>query len=37
MVDVGKLRWGACDFGGGFDGDTHHFDLGSHGGPVANA
>ena len=37
MVDVGKLRWGACDFGAGVDGDTHHFDLGSHGGPVANA
>ena len=32
MVEVGKLRWGACDFGIGVDGDTHHFDLNSHAG-----
>jgi hypothetical protein len=32
MVEVGKLRWGACDFGAGVDGDTHHFDLNSHAG-----
>ena len=32
MHDVGNLRWGACDFGAGSNGDVHHFDLGSHGG-----
>ena len=30
LVDVGKLRWGACDLGAGSSGDTHHFDLGFH-------
>lgn len=32
LVDVGRLRWGAIDFGPAASGDVHHFDLGSHGG-----
>jgi hypothetical protein len=32
LADVGRLRWGAIDFGAGASGDVHHFDLGDHGG-----
>jgi len=32
MLDAGQFRWGICGFGEGASGDTHHFDLGSHGG-----
>jgi murein DD-endopeptidase MepM/ murein hydrolase activator NlpD len=32
MADVGGLRWGIADFGEAESGDTHHFDLGNHGG-----
>ena len=32
LVEVGGMRWGACDFAAGVDGDTHHFDLGTHAG-----
>ncbi|MGH8224070.1 MAG: hypothetical protein ACREQZ_13970 [Woeseiaceae bacterium] len=32
LADVGRLRWGAIDFGPASSGDVHHFDLGSHGG-----
>jgi hypothetical protein len=32
LTDVGRLRWGAIDFGPHFSGDVHHFDLGNHGG-----
>ena len=32
LVDVGRLRWGAIDFGPQASGDVHHFDLGGHGG-----
>jgi hypothetical protein len=32
MTDVGKLRWGIADLGNAESGDTHHFDLGGHGG-----
>ncbi len=27
MMDVGKLRWGACEFSAKSNGDIHHFDL----------
>ncbi len=30
LVDVGKLRWGASDFGPEESGDVMHFDLGYH-------
>ncbi|KYF60109.1 hypothetical protein BE04_15050 [Sorangium cellulosum] len=29
LCDVGRLRWGACDFGAAESGDIMHFDLGS--------
>jgi len=32
LVDIGHLRWGACDFGAAESGDMQHFDLGDHGG-----
>ena len=32
MADVGRLRWGISDLGSAESGDTHHFDLGNHGG-----
>jgi hypothetical protein len=32
MADVGRLRWGIADLGTTESGDTHHFDLGDHGG-----
>ncbi len=32
MADVGRLRWGIADLGAAESGDTHHFDLGNHGG-----
>ena len=32
MADVGRLRWGIADLGVAESGDTHHFDLGNHGG-----
>jgi hypothetical protein len=32
MVDVGKLRWGAADFGPAESGDVQHFDLGGDAG-----
>jgi hypothetical protein len=32
LCDVGRLRWGAVDFGPASSGDMHHFDLGDHGG-----
>jgi hypothetical protein len=32
MTDVGRLRWGIADLGNTESGDTHHFDLGNHGG-----
>lgn len=32
MADTGRLRWGIADLGDAESGDTHHFDLGSHGG-----
>jgi hypothetical protein len=32
LADVGRLRWGAIDFGPSSSGDVHHFDLGNHGG-----
>lgn len=32
LVDTGRLRWGAIDFGPVSSGDVHHFDLGDHGG-----
>jgi hypothetical protein len=32
LADVGRLRWGAIDFGPASSGDVHHFDLGDHGG-----
>lgn len=32
MADVGSLRWGISDLGHAESGDTHHFDLGDHGG-----
>ena len=32
MADVGSLRWGIADLGAAESGDTHHFDLGNHGG-----
>lgn len=28
LCDIGHLRWGACDFGAGENGDMMHFDLG---------
>ncbi len=28
MMDVGRLRWGACEFSERSNGDVHHFDLG---------
>ncbi len=31
-VDTGNLRWGIADLGDAESGDTHHFDLGHHGG-----
>jgi hypothetical protein len=27
MMDVGRLRWGACEFSAVSNGDVHHFDL----------
>ncbi|MCP4361955.1 MAG: DUF4157 domain-containing protein, partial [Chloroflexi bacterium] len=27
MMDVGHLRWGACEFSAAASGDVHHFDL----------
>lgn len=27
MMEIGKLRWGACEFGAKANGDVHHFDL----------
>lgn len=30
MVNVGGMKWGACDFGSGASGDMMHFDLGQH-------
>jgi hypothetical protein len=27
MMDVGRLRWGACEFSERSNGDVHHFDL----------
>ncbi len=32
LADVGRLRWGAIDFGARASGDVHHFDLGNHAG-----
>jgi hypothetical protein len=32
MADTGRLRWGIADLGAAESGDTHHFDLGNHGG-----
>jgi hypothetical protein len=32
MCDTGNLRWGISDLGAAESGDTHHFDLGNHGG-----
>jgi len=32
MADTGRLRWGIADLGDAQNGDTHHFDLGNHGG-----
>ena len=32
MADIGRLRWGIADLGSAESGDTHHFDLGNHGG-----
>jgi len=29
MMDVGNLRWGACEFRKTANGDVHHFDLGA--------
>ncbi|MCB9230046.1 MAG: DUF4157 domain-containing protein [Bacteroidia bacterium] len=29
MMDIGDLRWGACEFSGRSNGDVHHFDLGT--------
>lgn len=35
MMDVGNLRWGACEFSARSNGDVHHFDLGTpHHSPV---
>lgn len=35
MMDVGNLRWGACEFSAQSNGDVHHFDLGNpHHSPV---
>ncbi|HRV93056.1 MAG TPA: hypothetical protein P5526_12910, partial [Anaerolineae bacterium] len=28
MMDIGNLRWGACEFSRTANGDVHHFDLG---------
>ncbi len=35
MADVGHLRWGIADLDAE-SGDTHHFDLGNHGGVAAD-
>lgn len=32
MCDIGNLHWGISDLGTAESGDTHHFDLGNHGG-----
>ena len=29
MMDIGRLRWGACEFSARSNGDVHHFDLGT--------
>jgi hypothetical protein len=34
MCDIGRLRWGIADLGEAESGDTHHFDLGHHGGVI---
>ena len=34
MCDIGNLRWGIADLGEAESGDTHHFDLGHHGGVI---
>lgn len=31
LCDVGKLRWGVCDFGAAQSGDVMHFDMNSNG------
>ena len=38
MMDVGNLRWGACEFSVTASGDVHHFDLGNrHHSPALQA
>lgn len=27
MIEIGRLRWGACEFSADSNGDVHHFDL----------
>jgi len=36
LADIGRLRWGAVDFGPNSSGDVHHFDLGNHAGFTPN-